>query len=558
MQPVWALRSRQLATSLRYWLAIVGYDRSDHSLSHKIYLGYAAIFFAGWGFAVLSLLGGGTLSGLKALQPLLQYESRPAPLFIIAAFWMLVLLLAWALFRAWGAARRSPLVFNEDDAHLVCQTPVSRRAVAFAWLVGDWAVQALFLGAAGVVLAFAVIEGSLAQVSITDIPLYAAVGVRALVEIGLLVGGLLGLVWALGCLRLRPVGQGKPAGRLDLFPPGLAVFLGLALFLSGDIGSFFQLLSPLSFPIQQAFAPLAGGSASAWLTLAGGLAGAAAWLLVGMAALWFASPAINLSQAAQETAFAASLQAAAATGNTRAYRELQLVQRLGVQPGRASWLAGRQPGPGWPALLWKHALQLERRGAGSFFSGWVWVLLAGLGAALAPDWGSRGWALLVWSTLVCQRAAEFTRADLAQWALLRGLPLSARQVLLVEAALPAALASALGGLALLTGRMASGSGLPAYAFLFLPPLALALALAGAVDVLRPAHTQTLLAGQAPSAGGVSLAIAAVLLAALILGSAWLLERGAPLPLVVLSGLLLILGGAWVLLEFGTDMLRNIE
>ena len=56
MGPVWLVRSRQLASNLRYWLVVVGYDSRDRSFSQKIYLVYAAVFFALWIFAMLSFL----------------------------------------------------------------------------------------------------------------------------------------------------------------------------------------------------------------------------------------------------------------------------------------------------------------------------------------------------------------------------------------------------------------------------------------------------------------------------------------------------------------------
>jgi hypothetical protein len=34
------VRSRQIARKLAWWLALIGYDPHDHSLSHRIYLVY--------------------------------------------------------------------------------------------------------------------------------------------------------------------------------------------------------------------------------------------------------------------------------------------------------------------------------------------------------------------------------------------------------------------------------------------------------------------------------------------------------------------------------------
>ena len=54
MNAVWLVRWRQLASRMRFWTAIVGYDPRDHSLSHSIYLIYVIIFFSLWGFAMLA------------------------------------------------------------------------------------------------------------------------------------------------------------------------------------------------------------------------------------------------------------------------------------------------------------------------------------------------------------------------------------------------------------------------------------------------------------------------------------------------------------------------
>jgi len=68
---VWLVRSHQIAGDLRYWLTYIGYDKRDHSLSHKIYLGYATVFFSIWGFA--------TLAWLAPLRPQVTFRPRIWP-----------------------------------------------------------------------------------------------------------------------------------------------------------------------------------------------------------------------------------------------------------------------------------------------------------------------------------------------------------------------------------------------------------------------------------------------------------------------------------------------
>ena len=119
MGAVWLVRSRQMAARFRFWLAMFGYNPRDHSISHKIYLLYAAIFYALWGFMVLTLLADGTGKMLTAtrIEP-----PADAALAIAAAG-----LLGWTLLSALGASRRSPILFTEDE--LVPDLPDACRPV---------------------------------------------------------------------------------------------------------------------------------------------------------------------------------------------------------------------------------------------------------------------------------------------------------------------------------------------------------------------------------------------------------------------------------------------
>jgi hypothetical protein len=132
IQAVWLVRSHQIAADLRYWLTFIGYDKRDHSLTHKIYLGYASLFFVAWAFATLTLLANWAGTGLRALSGSRSLEEATTT----AAGLLALALLAWWMYQGVQAGRRSPLTFNEDDAALICQTPVSRPAVALLWQLG--------------------------------------------------------------------------------------------------------------------------------------------------------------------------------------------------------------------------------------------------------------------------------------------------------------------------------------------------------------------------------------------------------------------------------------
>jgi hypothetical protein len=119
MKAIQLVRLHELAARMRFWTAIVGYDPRDHSISHKLYLVYLVIFFSLWGFSILALLadvGIWILSSFSGLPPI------QAAIFILAAG-----MLFDALLRGYKACRRSPFIFSEEDALLICQTPVDRR-----------------------------------------------------------------------------------------------------------------------------------------------------------------------------------------------------------------------------------------------------------------------------------------------------------------------------------------------------------------------------------------------------------------------------------------------
>ncbi len=196
VQAVWLVRSRQIARKLTWWLTLLGYDPHDHSLAHRIYLVYASLFWGIWFFAVFSLFAGPATTVLTALGI--------SPLNQAAVVLSLLALLSWGLFKLWQATRRSPLVFSENDAYLICQAPVPGSSVAVSWLLGDWfeAVAPFWIGA--VTLSIALVDYGLeGKVSLADLPTYLLAGLQALLGITLAHFGLMALVWAAGALRLQ-------------------------------------------------------------------------------------------------------------------------------------------------------------------------------------------------------------------------------------------------------------------------------------------------------------------------------------------------------------------
>ncbi len=579
---VWLVRSHQIAGDLRYWLTYIGYDKRDHSLSHKIYLGYATVFFSIWGFATLALLAsfvGGVLTALAgSFAP--SGDVQAAHLAQAAAGVLALALLGWWLYHGYKAGRSSPMTFTEDDAALICQTPVSRPAVALLWMLGDWIRQAPVFWALGVTLAFALQDAALGPaVSVEHAPRYVVAGLRVLSVVIPVQWGLMALAWAWGVLRLE---RDRVRRWWWLGPVLLAA--GLLLLLvnassAGLLSGFFYgtasiVLAPVVFPTAAGygFSSLGGpGGTAAWLA---GLLAGLGWALVGSLLLALAARPLNLGRAAQESTGRAASEAAAQAGNAQAAAEIALRQRLGTghAPTRLPGRSGSQ------ALAWKLALSWQRQGGWRLAGPLLVIFLAAAGMVLAPDWGTRAWALLAWMVAVEQLAAGPLVNDLRMWPLFRGLPVATRRTLLGEMVLPWALVLLVGLLALgvsaalgpglmssLAGALSAASlpgaagaaplvGLPLWAGLLLPGAALTCGLAAAVDVLRSARSSRLLTGQAPMPGTTG-----VVIAALCCGLAALaVQFGGGGLFGYLMGALVTGGASWLLLEIAAELMQGVE
>ena len=582
---VWLVRSHQIAGDLRYWLTYIGYDKRDHSLSHKIYLAYATVFFSIWAFATLALMAtfvGGVLTalaaGLGSVPTAGNVQVTGAQLAQAAAGVLALALLGWWLFTGFKAGRSSPMTFTEDDAALICQTPVSRPAVALLWMLGGWIRQAPVFWGLSVALAFALQDAALGSaVGVEHTPRYVLAGLRVLTIVIPVQWGLMALAWAWGVLRLERdrVRRWWWLGPVVL---GLALVLLLVYTGAGLLGGLFHgaagiALAPLVFPTAAGYGfSILGGSGGTAVWLPGLLAGLG-WGLVGSLALGLAARGLNLGRAAQESTGRAASEAAAQAGNIQAAAEIALRQRLGTghPPTRlAGW-------PGGLALVWKSLLSWQRQGGWRLAGPLAVIFVATVGMLLAPDWGTRAWGLLAWMVAVEQLTAGPLVNDLRMWPLFRGLPVATRRALLGELALPWALVLLTGLLAVgfstalgpglmsaLSGainvasasgaKLSLGTGLPAWAGLLLPGAALSCGLAGAVDVLRSARSSRLLTGQAPMPGTTG-----VMIAALCCGLAALaVQFGGGGLFGYLLGALVTGGASWLLLEISAEQMLGVE
>ncbi len=542
MRATWFVRSRQMRTRFAFWLSLIGYNLRDRSLSQKIYLGYAIVFFSIWGFAVLSLLAGVTSSFLAALGV--------GSVDLAASTLGVLIFSVWFLLSLRAVSRRSPFVFSEEDAYLICQTPVDRRGVALSWFISDWIGAGIPFWAGAVTLGFARAEAVLAgNATLLDIPFYVGLGLRALSVALLLQLALLALAWAVGALRLR---GDREIAWLDKAALALiAVFVVAALWtlltsgMAGFSATGWQVsLWVLSFPLKAAFgtAPWAWGAGFALLLV-----------LLALAALWAASPELNLSRAAQETSGQEAQRSASLYGNTDLAQELAQRERLGM--GRApTRLRGRA---GAWSLIWKDAVQALRPFRVTGILPWLGVFSMGLAGGFAAGLGTRIWVLAAWAILISQQAGSRLRGDLRLWPVLRQLPFTSKTLLLAEVANPwllTVLATWIG--------LAAGSGLGGSLNLILavlaPGAAAGVAASAAYDILRQSRVSALLAGSAADVGawGAALSLICAGVPAGILW--WVSNAGLPLalgtPLAWLAGL----GLAALLWNLAAKSLREME
>ena len=519
MRAAWFVRTRQMETRFKFWLAIIGYNKNDRSLSHKLYLVYAVVFFILWGFAVLTLLASSGAVLLNWLNPADPVQAA------VRLAWLA--LLAWGVYTLFQATRRSPFIFSEDDAYLICQTPVDRRAVALAWFPGDWLVTAGVFWAGAVVLGFSLSELSIgAKIGITDIPVYVASGLRAMG--GLLPAqlGLQALLWAVGAVRLW-----RDQGPAWLRPAALSA---AALASAGVVWSVFQgglgggfstlaavLTWPLLFPLQAAFgqAPLAAG------LVAGACLGAA-----GLVVLYFSSGPLNLSRAAQETHDMDARQATSRSGSGGLAQELADQARLGV--GHAT---SRLPAmPDLWALPWKDLVQSFRLVRLGDIAAWIILVGSALGVAFLPSMEGRALALAYWVINAGQRGTLRFRRDLAQWSILRQLPFPVGRLIIADLAPAWLMVAALSMLSLapLLGQVGIWA---AAAFVLVLPVSAGIVFLSAHDIIRQASVAALMVGNAPEVSARGAAFGLVLTALPLALLLWLgVQPGALEASLVIS------------------------
>lgn len=510
MHPVWTLFSRRTLSRLAYWLSALGYNLGDRSVMNRVYLLYFFGFWSAWGLAMLALVGGGLAKGLEAVQTSISPER-------VAVDLPAYLLMAWTVIMLWRVTGRSPFVFSDEDAYLVCQTPVSRRRVALAWFAQGMFGFVILLAAATIILAFGLVGWRFPTqpgLSLLSLSLHASFLSLVLVLAAQL--GVQGVVWAVAAYRLR----GRQV-RAWLRPVSMAAALALGQGLLVPAAEPI-ISAPFRLPFEAAFGQPAPGGALwsavglSWLSLA-----------LGLALLSAASGRMSLGRAALETTHLAAVGLARSYGQFELVDTIMLRRRLGTTH-RASRLMTMTGG----FIVFRKALlqtmrTLRLRQAG----GLVWIL--GLSAAMFRMSNLALQVVIagVWAVNLGGFMTARLRNDLAHWWLWRGLPLRGLDLFAQELALPWGMVVLLGWLALLASDLPGLTVLAGAALL--PLLAASVAMASAADVLGHARSRVLMSPSFADenvprvgVGGVIWGLISVLLPFGVLASTAALPGGA--------------------------------
>jgi hypothetical protein len=520
VRAIWLVWSRQQLSRYRFWLQIAGFDIRDLSWASPFLLIYILIFLAIWAFAMLALMANGTAGLLQAITP----ASPSAGAMIL----LTIFLCAWGLYELYRASRRSPFVFSPEDALLLCETPVNRRAVALASFAARWVEITLPFGLAVLVLESGVVGLQVgAKLEARDLARYAVDGLRGLSLVIPWQTAALALAWAAGAYRLQ---RDRERRAWRWAAPLAVLVVGLLLVLTRQnaaVGQLAQALFwPFALPLRAAFGQAAWPPAMLSALMFGAF---------GMSALVLAAGPLNLSRAAQETSSLAARQQARFGGAVRYANELAREERLGAGRASAKW----PNRPGMRSVTRKDVVQSRRDVTVGSVGVWLMMLSLSMGAALTPEWGTRVALAAFWIILVGGQATSRLKSDLARWWMWHQLPLSSWRLILAEMVRPVAMSMVVTWLGLVAGTVLAGHG-PLAVVAFVPTAVVSVACAAAFAVLRQCRRDSLLAEQVPDSSELSFILGLMATAvpfAIVVGAARAdLPLGAGVTVAVLVSL----------------------
>ena len=498
MNAVSWLRKRIEEREFSYWLSIFFYDNDDHSFSNRVYLVYLFIFFSIWIFVVLTFFAQGGAAVLTFIN-----SGNPVR---AATFVEILILGLWNLVALWQALKRSPIVFSEQDATLLCQMPVNQSGVVMRWFFLPWLKSAVLLWLLTMVIGFSVAETAMAgSLGAGSLSAYTVFGLRAWITLLPLQLALFSFQWIVGILRLQNEKQFRYLKWLVMFMAAAILVLFLASTSSQRFIPF------LTFSIGAAF-----GEGNFLFSLG------IHWLiaLISLGILAWISNSINLSRAAQETQEQENLNQAARFGLSSYAEELKTRQKIGVSRS-PSRLPKKEIGA-W-VLIWKDFIQAKRTWNLSSLTDWFTTFGLVIGFPFITDLGNRVFLIAFWSVRLGMMAVKRLRNDLSCWQIIRQIPISSNRFLFMEL-FPSFLFSLISSLLGVLFSVYVLKSIDLGFISLIPGIIAGVMGTAAFDVIRRAHSDHLLNGMAPDIGaggyvlGLIIAVIPIILYTVISGT----------------------------------------
>lgn len=536
MRAIQWIRFRQESEELSYWTSFVYFDPKDRSFNSRLYLVYLLVFFSVWWFIVMIWFADAGAMLMTAIYP-----SSPVSL---AVALVLVVLLVWFVVSMIQSLRRSPVEFSGEDAYLVCQMPLNPQWLVLRWLAMPWFKSLVLFLLLAIVLGFSLAQTGLVESGITgqDLGGYFRLGSRAVLVMVPLHLALYALNWVLGIWFMKH--QRKMGALLVVFALCLVVLaslgFGIAATFNVDLpGGFKALGSVMADGLRIGFSEGSLGNVlmAHW-----------AAALIALVILFFAAKGFSSSRAAQETRAGVLLR------NLRRYGFVEQAQEKKVQlrlklDRRAVWL------PAWqrtPAFVWKDVLQSWR----TVKLATVFTLLGFLGMAsgmaILPGLSGRMLLILTWTLQASTFLTDRVRQDLAQWAIVRQLPIEHQRWIAADLVLSGGIVMLISLVGLGLGGLITGQ-FPLVEALTLPGMIAAVAGVSISVVFRNARVDLLMSGQATGVNEFGVIGGAICAATPLIIYGWLPGLVGALSAVLASGLI-----GYLALNIAMSSYRSIE
>jgi hypothetical protein len=406
-------RRSQLKARWRWTWSIIGIDLAKRSGLDRLYLIYLVLFLSLWGLAVLAFLA----SSVTAIFTLSNYSPDQT-----AAVLLSFLFIYWFLQQLYNVSRKCPIVFSSPDAQLICQTPVSRRAVASTWFITEWPTVFLPIALVSLIIIFATVD---VNIEIGDryfvLWEYVLAGARMIPVIALLHFGSLGLLWSLGIIRLRMNDKQR-----FLFKLSTILLLFIFFMLMGtQINNIQSGVIPNAFPLRAVIdILLLAMKGDSWINAfwSSSLIGVA-----GITVLIAIASKLNMTLAVQETGSLHSQWTIMQMGFSRQAISRQTNRSKATRYDRIALSCTPE---GWVVLVWKTILRNIRSLQISRLYPWILILLVAFAIFQYPHAEFTFWAIMLLVALLGERAYMRVREDLSYWWLTRQLPFGPSHYLL--------------------------------------------------------------------------------------------------------------------------------